>query len=468
MVDVEVGDDEVIDAFEAGDSGCDLVDSAGVAWAGVPCVNEHGFSAGSDEQGGAAAFRVDPIDLEAFWGGESGEGERREKRDDEGEEAFGHSYRSSVERTSEAPFFEETGKWSGFSTRIRCGAAGSLENRGVVCSEQRLEVVQRLEIDLVAVRCCEFFGGQANGVFGDGGIFRTVTPACEVGPRCIDEGVILARCETEFGAVERGEHEFGEGAAFARDEGESDGFVVGLKGGGGASCGSEFPTHLGCQPSCEEEGGGFVLRAMADADVFEIPEERGGGGVVEGEREGASESEATHPVQVADVDPSACAVDDPVEALELLAGIQPVAAVEEEFVDPRPNLRAGVDGEFLVPPEVEGQVVIQVGEDHACGCVERQSAGDQGDLFTADLACSCLGEVTVGVDPALDGFLCFGWRIFSVSDEESAACVFADDFCDVAREGLHVGGGAAEHDQVDEGSSRAGCVEFPELFEVAG
>ncbi len=55
-----------------------------------------------------------------------------------------------------------------------------------------------------------------------------------------------------------------------------------------------------------------------------------------------------------------------------------------------------------------------------------------------------------------------------MSDEESAACVFADDFGDVVGEGLHVRGGAAEHDQVDEGSSRAGCVEFPELFEVAG
>ncbi len=170
--------------------------------------------------------------------------------------------------------------------------------------------------------------------------------------------MILASCETEFGAVERGENEFGEGAAFAGGEGESDGFVVGLEDGGGASCGSEFPTHLGRQPSCEEEGGGFVLGTMADADVFEIPEQRGGGGVVEGEREGATESEATHPVQVADVDPSACAVDDSVEALELLAGIQPIAAIEEEFIDPRPDLRAGIYGEFFVPPEVERQVII--------------------------------------------------------------------------------------------------------------
>jgi hypothetical protein len=79
-------------------------------------------------------------------------------------------------------FFEETGGWFGFSTRMRCGAGESLEKLGGVRSEQRLEVGQRLQIDLVAVRCCEFFGGQTNGVLGDGWIFCTVTPSCEVGP----------------------------------------------------------------------------------------------------------------------------------------------------------------------------------------------------------------------------------------------------------------------------------------------
>ncbi len=68
MIDVEVGDDEVINLFEACDGGRDFVDAAGVALSRISSINEDGFSTRSDEKRRPAALRVDPIDFEAFGG----------------------------------------------------------------------------------------------------------------------------------------------------------------------------------------------------------------------------------------------------------------------------------------------------------------------------------------------------------------------------------------------------------------
>ena len=61
VVDVIVGDDEVVDFFDAG--GARRVDdAAGVALAGVAGVDQHRFVRGSDDQGRCAAFGVDEVD----------------------------------------------------------------------------------------------------------------------------------------------------------------------------------------------------------------------------------------------------------------------------------------------------------------------------------------------------------------------------------------------------------------------
>ena len=91
MVDVEVGDDDVIDAREAGLGG-GVVDAGGVATAGVAGVDEDGFAGGGDEERGAAAFGVDPVDDESgggFFDGQEGESDGCGEGGEKGE-AGGH------------------------------------------------------------------------------------------------------------------------------------------------------------------------------------------------------------------------------------------------------------------------------------------------------------------------------------------------------------------------------------------
>ena len=63
VVDMEVGDDDVIDARETGLGG-GVVDAGGVATAGVAGVDEDGFAGGGDKESGTAAFGVDPVDAQ--------------------------------------------------------------------------------------------------------------------------------------------------------------------------------------------------------------------------------------------------------------------------------------------------------------------------------------------------------------------------------------------------------------------
>ena len=76
VVDMEVGDDDVIDARETGLGG-GVVDAGGVATAGVAGVDEDGFAGGGDKESGTAAFGVDPVDAQrgsGFFFCQEGEG----------------------------------------------------------------------------------------------------------------------------------------------------------------------------------------------------------------------------------------------------------------------------------------------------------------------------------------------------------------------------------------------------------
>ena len=112
-----------------------------------------------------------------------------------------------------------------------------------------------------------------------------------------------------------------------------------------------------------------MLETVVDGDFLQVPEKRRGGRFVEGKGECTSKSEATDPVQIADIDASAGAVDDALKALKLLAWVNPIAAVEDEFVDPRPDLGVGGWRKIFVPPKVQGEVVVEVGKNDARGGV---------------------------------------------------------------------------------------------------
>lgn len=85
--------------------------------------------------------------------------------------------------------------------------------------------------------------------------------------------------------------------------------------------------------------------------------------------------------------------------MELLTRVDPITAIEDEFVDPRPNLGVGGRWKIFVPPEVEREVVIEVGENDARSGVEREPSGDQGNLFAAYLSRASFGEVAVRINP---------------------------------------------------------------------
>lgn len=114
--------------------------------------------------------------------------------------------------------------------------------------QQGLEVVEGLQVNLVAVRGSEFFGGEADRVFGDGWVFSSVGSACRVGPNGVDERVVLSCTKTVFLTVEGGQRDFRERQARFRDEGDSHRAIIGFKNGGCAAGGAKFPAHLCGEP----------------------------------------------------------------------------------------------------------------------------------------------------------------------------------------------------------------------------
>src|SRR5688572_18211208 len=67
MIDVEMGGDEVIDLLDADIAG-GFDDAFGIAFAGHAGVDEDGFAGGGHDEGGGAAFDIDPVEVERVAG----------------------------------------------------------------------------------------------------------------------------------------------------------------------------------------------------------------------------------------------------------------------------------------------------------------------------------------------------------------------------------------------------------------
>lgn len=65
VVDVEVGDDDVVNSRQASLSS-GAVDTGGIATAGVARVDENGFTSRGDEESGTAALGVNPVDAKRW------------------------------------------------------------------------------------------------------------------------------------------------------------------------------------------------------------------------------------------------------------------------------------------------------------------------------------------------------------------------------------------------------------------
>ena len=81
VIDVIVGDDEVIDRLHAGGAG-GVDDPAGIALAGISGVDQHRLAGGRDDERGGAALGVDEVEAEIGvgrqdWRGEQGREHQR-------------------------------------------------------------------------------------------------------------------------------------------------------------------------------------------------------------------------------------------------------------------------------------------------------------------------------------------------------------------------------------------------------
>ena len=85
----------------------------------------------------------------------------------------------------------------------------------------------------------------------------------------------------------------------------------------------------------------------------------------------------------------------------LLVEVAPVLAVVDDAVDPGPKLRIDRRAEFLLPPEIERQIGIELREDDVRQEAALFAANQKRELLGADLFASRVTDVAMGADPGL-------------------------------------------------------------------
>ena len=105
----------------------------------------------------------------------------------------------------------------------------------------------------------------------------------------------------------------------------------------------------------------------------------------------------------------------------------PGAAVDDETVDFCEEVAFPERGERALPPEREGEVAVDVGEERVREELGPGAGDGEGDLFRADAFAAAGGELTVGGDPRADLGRAGGG---GDGDEDGATGVFAGDLAD--------------------------------------
>jgi hypothetical protein len=121
---------------------------------------------------------------------------------------------------------------------------------------------------------------------------------------------------------------------------------------------------------------------MLDFHRFDFRKVMMGRAMIEKLREGKAQLHQTYPVQVTQDDALSGFLLGCLNQLHLLVEITPVLAVVDHPIDPGPELRVHWGAELLLPPKIEREVRIELGENN----VRQQAA-----LFALDRKRKLLG-----------------------------------------------------------------------------
>lgn len=207
------------------------------------------------------------------------------------------------------------------------------------------------------------------------------------------------------------------GDVFSRLEGEAgDGDVVlsarefyldGVAGGGDKSrlaIGSVSPASLHGEPCEELEHGVVVVWGVVDFDTVDGLKHPLCGGFVEQAGDTETELPAAGPSEVLEDDVGICLAGELENGLERGGGIGPLGAIDDEAVDDLDEAFREEGSEFTLPPEDDGKVGMEVGEDGIAEAPAGGSCEEEGDLFAAR-GFSTVEEVAVGGDPSAESGL---------------------------------------------------------------
>ena len=209
----------------------------------------------------------------------------------------------------------------------------------------------------------------------------------------------------------------------------------------------EMPTEAAGQPAEKLQRGEPVARGVGDVNAVEAVEARQRGGQVEDLGHGVAQVEEACPVEIAECGARTGKRPDFLQDTELRGGGGPRVAVDDEPVDPAPESRVRIGMQVALPPEVERQVGVEVGEDDAGQATGGGPVELERELFGTDFFFARFAQMAVGGDPRVDAGS-FGVRL-SLHEERAEGVVGGDrgEQRGVGRDGV---GRFAVDDQVDE------------------
>jgi hypothetical protein len=147
---------------------------------------------------------------------------------------------------------------------------------------------------------------------------------------------------------------------------------------------------------------------------------------------------------------------------ELVPGILPATAIEDQAVDPAVEMLLKMRQQGGLPPDHERKIRAQIGKNQVGEDAFTSAADQKGHLFrTAEFPSRPI-EVAQALDPGLDSR---GFQGVSRSDQERTTGVI---LCDVLELGVQFGqriGSVAEDGEVDESRSRPGSIRGKILVE---
>ena len=209
----------------------------------------------------------------------------------------------------------------------------------------------------------------------------------------------------------------------------------------------EFPAQAAGDPSEEFEGGQRSSGCVADDHMPDLCKAFARRGEIEYLGHGVAQIEESRPIEVARAGAPVSERGDFAQDPELRGRTGPIGAVDDQPVDPAPELRIRFGVQLALPPKIEGQVRVEVGKDDAGQAARGGSVELEGDLLRANLLFARFAQMAVRRDPGVHTGLV---RFRIGLHEECAKGVVGRDFREQGRVGRDGVGRLAVDDEIDE------------------